>query len=57
MSFSGDTKTALAKISCERDCCASAELCGMLIFASVSERDKMVFLSETEEAAYLFPDF
>ena len=54
MSFSGDTKTALAKISCERDCCASAELCGMLIFASVSERDKMVFLSETEEAAYLF---
>ena len=54
MSFSGDTKTALAKIPCERDCCASAELCGMLIFASVSERNKMVFLSETEEAAYLF---
>lgn len=54
MSFSGDTKTALAKIPCERDCCASAELCGMLIFASVFERNKTVFLSETEEAAYLF---
>lgn len=54
MSFSGDTKTTLAKIPCERDCCASAELCGMLIFASVFERNKTVFLSETEEAAYLF---
>ena len=54
MSFSGETKTALAKIACEQDCCAEAELSGMLIFSSVFEKDKTVFLSETEDAAYLF---
>ena len=51
MSFSGETKTALAKIACEQDCCAEAELSGMLIFSSVFEKDKTVFLSETEDAA------
>lgn len=54
MSFASDTKTALCMIVPQSDCCAVAEFAAMAALSQECTREKIVFITENEDAAYLF---
>lgn len=54
MSFSGDTKIALSREIPEKDCCLSAMLAGMVLFAAVPDGGAVIFKTEVPEVSDVF---
>ncbi|MBQ9510862.1 MAG: DNA-binding protein WhiA [Clostridia bacterium] len=53
MSFSSETKSALAKINPQNECCARAQLFAMLVFGAEMSDEQVVFNTENEDTAYI----
>ena len=49
MSFSGDTKSALAQESIQKNCCLTACLAGMLHFSPISAENVLTFKTDSRE--------
>lgn len=54
MSFSSDTKIALSREIPEKDCCLSAMLAGMMLFAAVPDGGALLFKTEVPEVSDVF---
>ena len=54
MSFSSETKSAVAKLNPQNDCCARAQLYAMLVFGAAVSDKQAVFCTENEDTAYIF---
>ena len=54
MSFSADTKIALSREIPEKDCCLSAMLAGMVLFAAVPDGGAVIFKTEVPEVSDVF---
>ena len=54
MSFSGDTKSALAQESIQKECCLTACLAGMLHFSPISAENVLTFKTDSREVFDMF---
>ena len=54
MSFSGDTKSALAQERIDKNCCLTACLAGMLHFSPVTEENVLTFKTDSIEVSDMF---
>ena len=54
MSFSSETKSAVAKLNPQNDCCARAQLFAMLVFGAEMTGDKISYCTENEDTAYIW---
>lgn len=54
MSFSSETKSELAKIFVQRECCARAELCAMMMLSQECTRERMTFCTDNSDVSDCF---
>ena len=54
MSFSSDTKSALAQESIQKSCCLTACLAGMLHFSPISAENVLTFKTDSHEVFDMF---
>ena len=55
MSFAYDVKAELCKVSLNRSCCAVAEGCGVLLYASAFTTSEVRIITENDEFAARLP--